>query len=357
MTDSKKEPIEINDLPMRIGVGAFSQPTKQRLQFFKQLGVRDVQPNMYKKPYKGRSEIPLTGEKKWSYSQLVDFRNQFEEAGLRLSAIECLPHSFYHKAMFGLEGRDKQLENIKQTIRNLGAAGIPVLSYHWMPVGVWRTSPSKARGGALVDAFDQSELKNAGGSYMSGETWTELIPDKKYTEKEFWKNYEYFIREIIPVAEEAGVTLSLHPNDPPIDQIGGFPALFRNVANLKRAMNIISTDNHGLTFCLGCLAEMGADIKESIKYFAERDKLVYVHFRNVDGTVPSFTEVFIDEGIINPYNIMSTLYESGFSGVVTPDHVPEMTGDEPPIRHRGRAYTVGYLRGTLNSVKHSHGAK
>jgi mannonate dehydratase len=339
------------NLPMRIGAGAFSQPTENRLRFFRQLGIRDVQPNMYRKPYKGRSEIPLSTDAEWSYPELVNFRERINNAGLRLSAIECIPHSFYHKVIFGLEGRDRQIQHIKRTIRNLGKAGIPVLSYHWMPVGVWRTSPQEKRGGATVDSFDHSEISESNDSYMRGEEWAELIPDKEFTETEFWNNYKYFLKEILPVAEQAGVTLSLHPNDPPIENIGGYPALFRSFENLKRAMNIVPSDNHCITLCLGCLAEMGANIKQTINYFASRDEIAYVHFRNVDSTVPSFSETFIDEGILDPYNVMTMLYESEFNGVITPDHVPEIVGDQAPIRHRGRSYTIGYLQGILQSIK------
>jgi mannonate dehydratase len=339
------------EAPMRIGIGAFSQPTDERLRFFRQLGVRDVQPNMYRKPYKGRNDIPLTGNQEWSFTQLTQFRNYFEDAGLRLSAIECIPHSFYYKIIFGLDGRDKQLYHIKNTIRNIGAANIPVLTYHWMPVGVWRTSSKETRGGAKVDSFDEEELDNIDSPYMADEAWATLVPEREYTEEEFWENYEHFLKEILPVAEEAGVTLSLHPNDPPVERIGGFPSLFSNFENIKRAMKSVPSENHGLAFCLGCWAEMGADLEEAIRYFGERDELIYVHFRNVEGVVPSFTETFIDNGGFDPYKLMKTLNDVNFSGVITSDHVPEMIGDEPPIRHRSRAYTVGYLRAALDAIE------
>jgi len=339
------------DEKMRIGLGAFSQPSDDIIAYTKQLGLKDVQPNMYKKPYKNRGQIPLDGDNEWSLQELRDFKNSFTEAGLRLSAIENIPYGFYYKLMFGLEGRDKQLTHIKNTVRNIGKAGIPVLAYNWMPVGVWRTSPREGRGGAKVDAFDRNELDEMSGSeYMKAEDWADHIPDKEYSEEEFWEHYEYFVKHIIPVAEKWDVTLALHPNDPPIPYVGGYPSLFRNLESIKRAMDIYPSENHGLVFCLGSWSAMNEDIYEGLRFFGERDEIVYVHFRDVEGTVPAFNETFVDEGNYDSHEVLKILDDVGFSGVITSDHVPELVGDEPPLRPRGRAYTVGYLRGILESL-------
>jgi len=336
---------------MRIGLGAFSQPSDDIVKYANQLGIKDVQPSMYKKPYKNRGEIPLSGDSEWGLQDLKDLKNTFTQAGLHLSAIESLPYQFYYKIMFGLEGRDAQLTHLKNTIKNIGKAGIPVLAYNWMPVGVWRTSPQKGRGGAKVDAFDRQELGEIDDSeYMKAEDWADYLPDENYTEADFWEHYEYFLKQIVPVAEEWDVTLALHPNDPPVPRIGGYPSLFRKIKSMKRAMEIYPSENHGLVYCLGTCSAMNEDVCEGLRFFGERDEIIYVHFRDVEGTVPTFTETFIDQGNYDSYQALKILDDVGFSGVITSDHVPEMTGDEPPLRPRGRAYTVGYLRGILRSL-------
>ena len=181
---------------MRVAIGQFSELTDEMLRFAKQLGVSGIVLNTPKIP----------GEKRWEFMDLLRLRVQCEEYGLRLEAIENTPIRFYDKAMLGLPGRDEQIENYCETIRNLGRAGIPILGYHWMANGVWRTSRTAfGRGGARVTAFDLDLVQNAPPTH-----------GRVFTEEEMWRNYEYFLRAVVPVAEEAGVKLALHPDDPPV---------------------------------------------------------------------------------------------------------------------------------------------
>ncbi|WP_313691830.1 mannonate dehydratase [Halorarum halobium] len=324
---------------MRVGVGQFMHPTEERLRYIKQLGVDDIQLNMYETPLLADSENPLSGAEKWEYEELLHLRTRINDAGLRLNAIENVPLSFYDDVMLGREGREEQLENVKETIRNVGRVGIPVLGYHWAPNGVWRSATNrKIRGGATTTAFERSEMGDVPLSF-----------DREYTEAELWDNYEYFIEEVLPVAEEAGVSLALHPNDPPIESIGGVPLLFRNFESFQRAMDLYETDNHGLNLCLGTWSEMHEDLFDVIEYFGSRDEILYVHYRDVEGKVPAFTETFVDEGNYDEYEVLEALRNVGFSGMMIPDHVPKLEGDEP-WKHRGRAYTVGYLKGMLKSL-------
>lgn len=331
-----------DDLPIRVGLGQFMDPSEEKLRFIKQLGVDDVLLNMYQYdpdyPHMPDNEaMPLEGEDEWSYENLRALRERIEDAGLRLNALENVPISFYDKIMLGEEGREEQMEHMKNTIRNMGRAGIPIFGYHWAPTGVWRTGDATVRGGATATSFD---LDKADTSYTHG---------REYSESELWDNYEYFLSELLPVAEEAGVKLCVHPNDPPIESLGGIPQLMRNFENYKRAIELVPSDNHGLEFCLGCWSEMGEDLEEVIRYFGSRDKLFYVHFRDVEGTVPSFHETWIDEGNYDSLEIMNLLHEVGFSGMMIPDHTPHLEGDTD-WDHRGRAYTVGYMKALLRCV-------
>nr|WP_317175707.1 mannonate dehydratase [Halovivax sp. KZCA124] len=330
------------NLPMRVGLGQFTIPTPERLRYIKQLGVEDAQVNMYgydpSDPHFADSEhFPLTGEREWTVENLTELREQFEDEGLRLNAVENVPVRFYDQVMLGGEKADEQLEHMKTTIRNLGRAGIPMFGYHWMPGGVVRTTPKTIRGGAEVTAFDAAEVED------------DLTHDREYTEAELWDNYERFLDALLPVAEEAGVTMCLHPNDPPVAELGGVPQLFRNFENFRRAMELVPSSNHALELCLGCWSEMGEDVVEVIRHFGERDQLGYVHFRDVEGTVPKFRETFVDEGNFDTYDVLETLHDVGFSGMLLTDHVPHMEGDSE-WGHRGRAHAVGFLNGMLEAI-------
>lgn len=335
--------VPFDELPLRVGIGQFMEPSEERLRYIKQLGVDDVLLNMYQYdpnyPHMPDDEVnPLEGKKEWGAENLCSLRETIEDAGLRLNALENVPISFYDDIMLGREGRDEQMEHIKNTIRNMGEAGIPIFGYHWSPTGVWRTGEVAIRGDAKATSFAVADADE------------ELVYDREYSESELWDNYEYFLTELLPVAEEAGVKLCLHPNDPPVvEKLGGVPMLFRDFESFQSAMNIVPSDNHGLELCLGCWSEMGEDLPEVIRYFGERDEIFYVHFRDVEGIVPDFHETWIDEGNYDALDIMGLLDEIGFSGMMIPDHMPHLDGDTD-WNHRGRAYTVGYMKALLRCV-------
>lgn len=326
---------------------------EKRLNFIRQLGATDVfvdhadtdeEPDDFNDQKSGftvkvgRDSIPSSAE-------LTAAREHVEEHDLTLRGIQSLPYSLYGDIMFGREGQQEALDQITQLIRNLGDAQIPVLGYQWNPRGVvpMRTEPRSTRGNAEATAFDLDRVDNV-----------EEIPegiDRAYTEEEFWENYRRFLEEVLPVAEEAGVDLALHPVDPPsIESIGGIPRLFRNVENFERAMEMVPSDNHGLKLCLGCFSQMGADVVDVITRFGKTDDIVFIHFRDVVGTVPQFHETFVDEGNFNTVAAVRTLHDIGYDGVVIPDHVPKMEGDDD-WRHRARSFTVGYLRGVIDTVR------
>ncbi|MBM3240000.1 TIM barrel protein [Candidatus Poribacteria bacterium] len=318
------------ELPMRVALGQFNRlDDEERLLFIKQLGVNDIILNT----------PALPGETHWEFSDLLAWRTKAEEAGLRLGAIENVPIKFYDKAMLGLPGRDEQIENMATTIRNIGKAGIPIFGYHWMPNSVWRTpGGSVERGGAHVTSFDYESAKDA-----------PLTHGRVYTEEEMWDNYTYFIKAIVPVAEAANVKLALHPDDPPVPSLGGVARIFRNFAGFKQAIEIVDSKGHGLDFCQGCWSEMGGNVYAAIRYFGERKKIFYVHFRNVKGTVPKFAESFINTGDTDMYKAMRIYKEVGFNGMMIPDHVPHIAGDTG-WSYRSRAYAIGYMTALLEVV-------
>ncbi|MDS0297227.1 mannonate dehydratase [Halogeometricum sp. S1BR25-6] len=342
------------DSDVRVGVRTRTL-SESRLRYIRQLGATDVfvdhadtdeEPDEFN-DRDGAATVAVGRDSIPSVERLAAARERVESQGLSLTGIQSLPYSLYGDIMFDREGKEEALEQIRTLLRNLGEAGIPILGYQWNPRGVvpMRTTPAELRGGAEGTAFDLEEVEDPDA----------LAPglDRAYTEAEFWENYEAFLREIVPVAEEAGVRMALHPVDPPVlESMGGIPRLFRNVENFERAMETVPSDNHGLKLCLGCFSQMGEDVNDVLRRFAEKDQIVFIHFRDVVGTVPKFNETFVDEGNFDTAGAIRTLHDVGFEGAVIPDHVPKMEGDDD-WRHRARGFTVGYLRGVIDTVRSS----
>lgn len=341
----------VRELPMRVALATFVSPAEERLRFIQQMGVRDIilWGTTFRSPRR-------PGGGAVSFKELIALRKQAESHGLRVFGVETLPLESYDKLIFGEEGREQQVLHYIETIRNIGRAGIPVLGYNWMPQGVWRTNLHvPLRGGASSTGFALAEAQCA-----------PLIRGRIFEEEECWANYAWFLERVLPVAEEEGVTLAAHPNDPPVGSLGGVPCLLRSRANFDRALAIHPSPNHGLCFCLGNWTEMGEDIFDAIRHFGSAGKLIYVHFQAVRGRVPQFHETFVDEADYDAWALVRAFHEAGFQGVMIPGHVPEIEGDagwrtkesyehtpyyHPMGGYRGRAYTVGYLRGLLHALR------
>ena len=315
---------------MRAGFGQFREATPEYLRFCAQFGATDVLLNS--------ANLPGAGGR-WQLGELVKLRLTVEQYGLKLSALENVPVSFYDHIMLRGPDRDQQTENMIFTIRNIARAGIPVFGYHWMPSQVWRTTPETIRCDAVASAFDYDEAGKL-----------PLTHDREYTEEEMWENLEYWIKVITPVAEEEGIRLGIHPCDPPVPVLGGIPQLLRSFSAYKRLIEIYPSDSNGIEFCQGTFSEMeGEDIYEMIRYFGERRKILYVHFRNVSGQVPNFHEEFINTGYVDMYRAMTVYRDVGFDGFFIDDHVPQ-TFQDTQWGHRGRAFANGYIQAMIEAV-------
>jgi mannonate dehydratase len=339
-------------MPIRIAVGQFNEITEEKLRFAAQVGATGIQLNTPKLP----------GDSEWAESDLRALAETVAASGLTLEAIENVPVHFYDKAMLGLPGAEEQIEAYKRTVRAVGAAGIPVLGYHFMPNSVWRTERmAPGRGGAGCTAFDMAVVEEA----RTEEELRRFLPSglgrkaampvrapgqPEIGEEEMWANYGRFIQAVLPAAEEAGVRLALHPDDPPVASLGGVARLFWRPEGFYRAFEIGgASPAWALDLCLGCCSEMAggaANVHELIGFFAPKGRLAYVHFRDVQGTVPSFRECFLGEGNFDPAAVIHQLIEAGFDGFLLDDHVPHMD-DDTAWNHRGRAHAVGYMQGLL----------
>ena len=315
---------------MRPGFGQFQVASEEYLLFAQQFGAKDI---LFNTPL-----IPGDGGR-WQLQDLVKLRLRVEQFGMKLSALENVPTSFYDHIMLNGPRRDEQIENMIATVRNMARAGIPIFGYNWMPSHVWRTPPALIRGGALATAYDHA----LGSKYP-------LTHGREYSEEEMWQNLEHWIKIITPVAEEEGIRLGIHPCDPPVDKLGGIPQLLRSFESYKRLVEIYPSDSNGIEFCQGTFSEMKDDIYEMIDYFASRKKILYVHFRNVSSKVPNFYEEFVNTGYVDMHKAMKIYHKHNFDGFFIDDHVPHTHGDTP-WGHRGRAFANGYIQAMIEAVQ------
>lgn len=327
---------------MRLAYGQIRSVDPELMVNARQLGIDRVQFNL---------PFDLPADQYWKYEDLKEWKERCEQYGVIVEAMENMPISFYDKAMLGEEGRDEQIENVCECIRNLGRVGIPVLGYHFSPSFVWRTANDAPLGryGAKVQAFDL-ELQKRGIDDMAdfGQRRDVKIPDVEF----LWENFEYFMKRVIPVAEEYGVTMALHPDDPPMESLSGIARMFIDIDSYKRAEAMINSDNWGLLFCIGTFSQMAGGAKnvfDAIEYFGPRKKLIYAHMRDVQGTVPKFHECFLGQGNFDPFEVMCALKTHGFDGFIVSDHVPAIDGDTS-WGHRVRFADTGYLRGLMEAI-------
>ncbi|MGL6217861.1 MAG: mannonate dehydratase, partial [Lacrimispora sphenoides] len=177
---------------MRLAYGQIRSVDQEILTNARQMGIDRVQFNL---PY------DLPADEYWKYDDLVRFKERCDRYGVMVEAMENMPISFYDKAMLGLEGRDKQIENVCESIRSLGRVRIPVLGYHFSPSFVWRTENHAPVGryGASVQAFDLEKQKQGIDDMADfGQRRDVKVPDVE----SLWENFEYFMKRVIPVAEE-----------------------------------------------------------------------------------------------------------------------------------------------------------
>lgn len=298
-----------------------------------QCGVNNVVAsiNMHRGLDAPREDLP------WSYMSLVRAKSAYEDAGFSMDVIESRPP--LNKAKLGLPGRDEEIEHACDLIRNMGALGIPVWCYEWMPVFNWMrtTTTAPARGGALATGYDHSLMKNA-----------PLTEYGVVTEDQLWENLEYFLKAVIPVAEKANVKLAMHPDDPPLSPIRGLGRIMRSIENYQRLVDLVPSPVNGICLCQGNFTMMTNDLPAAIRHFGKQDKIFFVHFRDVRGNPEKFVETFHDEGQTNMLACMQAYRDIGFDGVCRPDHVPTMEGDSndrPSYSAIGRLFAIGYLKG------------
>ncbi|HUS33788.1 MAG TPA: mannonate dehydratase [Verrucomicrobiae bacterium] len=321
---------------IKISLQISTNATDEDLQFAQQLGVEYV-------------NIP-TGGAAATLENFINLKQRVEAAGLKVWNIGNSNVHNMQEVTLNLPGRDAKIEEYKQFLRNLAKAGIFYTTYAHMGNGIWSSAREATRGGAPARAFDMEKepVGNWAGTVFRGP----LTHWRKYSKEELWENYTYFIRQVVPVAEELGMRIGIHPDDPPVPELGGVPrCIFGNFDGYVRALEIAKSPNIGVCLCAGTWMEggkqMGKDVFEAARAFAKMDKLWKIHFRNVTGPIPRFVETFVDNGYTDMLRLMRTLHEVDFRGALIADHVPTMVGGT----RVGWAYSIGYIKALYAAVK------
>ena len=285
----------------------------------------------------GDDEVP------WGEAAIRRDIELFAEHGLKVVGIEDTAPM--DKVRLGLPGRDEQIEHVIVQLRAMGRLGIPVLCYNWMAVSSWaRTDVAvEGRAGALVTGFNSHRA----------EELQPLVQPGEVTDDQLWDALQYFLDAVIPVAEESGVRMGMHPDDPPLGSVRHMPRIMRSPDAYRRLLAMHPSPSNAITFCQGNFALMGHDLPGLIREFGEQDKIIFSHFRDVHGTAEDFVETFHDEGQNDLAECMRAYHDIGFDGPMRPDHVPTMAGESnerPAYGTLGRLFAMGYIRGLDHAV-------
>jgi mannonate dehydratase len=318
---------------IKLCVQSSPNPTAEQLLFLKQLGAEYVSV--------GSTPDLRTAE------GFMKIKKTYSDAGIQVWNIGNTSVHNMPEVTLNLPGRDAKVEEYQQYIRNLGKAGIRYTTYAHMGNGIWTSGRTDIRG-ASAREFDQN-APTAQGNWAGKVFKGPLSHGREYTKEEIWENYTYFIKKVAPVAEEAGVRIGIHPDDPPVPVLAGVPrCIFSNYEGYKRALEIANSPNVGICLCCGTWLEggkklTGKDPEEMIRAFGAK-KIWKIHFRNVSAPLPHFVETFMDNGYYDMWKIMKALRDVNYEGIVILDHSPTMIGGN----YAQTAYGFGYMKALMN---------
>nr|WP_295926254.1 mannonate dehydratase [uncultured Dyadobacter sp.] len=283
----------------------------------------------------------LTGDlPPWDKASLKKSKETFEKSGFRLIGFEGDQFDMT-RIKLGIDGRDEDLDSYMAMLENMGELGINLLCYNFMATGWFRTATNIAeRGGALVTGFSSEAAAK--------------LPLTRYGEvsaERIWDNYAYFLEKVLPVAEKAGVKMAMHPDDPPVPVLQGIGRIFITADATRKALNLSNSPAHGITFCQGTYATMGKDLISLAQQW--KDRIHFVHVRDVSGVPTDFRETFHDNGPTDMASVFRAYRDLGIDVPLRSDHVPTMSGEaneHAGYGVKGNLFGIGYIKGLMDAL-------
>jgi mannonate dehydratase len=357
---------------MKLGLGLYrTLLTPETLRFARQAGATHIVAHLPGEFTRGRSKIITSDQASlgfgvseaedpiWTYQGLRDLKTMIVAEGLELEALENFAPAHWHDVLLDGPRRAEQMEHLKRILRDVGRVGIRTMGYNFSVAGVWgRSEGPFARGGARSVAF-QNPTETP---IPAGMVWNMVYDPDRFDRanandtvapvgcEEIWRRFGAFLAEMIPVAEEAGVRLALHPDDPPLPELRGAARLVYHPDQFQRVLDLQPSPMNAIEFCVGTVSEMaGADVYGAVDRYSRAGRIAYVHLRNVRGKVPHYHETFVDEGDTDMLRVLAILHANGYDGVIIPDHTPLLDCDAP--WHAGMAYALGWMRAALTALE------
>lgn len=312
------------EIPARYG------HTDEQLSFIREMGIGYLNLNV----------MPPNA----NYEDMSREAERLRKYGLSISDFACPPLQKCPDIILGTQHREEKIDAFIDFILLAHKVGAPLVSVAWQPNGILRTCRGvgkHTRGGTAFLA-DMAQI-NA----------IPVLNDRVYEKDEIRENFRYFMSRVIPAAEEYGIRLALHPNDPPVASLGGVASLIASTADYRDAFALAGNSSAlSMKMCVGCWLENPdfGNLAEDIREFAATGQLSEVHFRNVSAPMPVFEEVLCEDGYADMVAIMKELVQSGFDGFLSVDHgfagYPSTGGELSSL-----AYATGYMKGLLHTVQ------
>jgi mannonate dehydratase len=329
-----------------------------RLSYIRQIpGIHGIVSAIY--------DVPV-GET-WPTPNIQALKAKIESHDMAFEVIESVP--VHEDIKLGKPGRDRLIANYQQTIRNLSQCGLKVICYNFMPVFDWtRTTLEKVLpDGSTTLAFSAREVEEIDiskgislpgwdSSYKAEELKSLLAEYADIGEERLWDNLGYFLKAIVPVAEESGLKMAMHPDDPP-RPIFGLPRIVKNRDDLARLVRIVDSEANGLTLCSGSLgAGPQNNVEALVREFGGMGRIHFAHLRNVKvNAAGDFEETAhkSDWGSLDMAAIVKAYHDIGYEGYARPDHGRMIWGEtgKPGYGLYDRALGAVYLNGLWEAMQ------
>ena len=351
---------------MKLGFGLYRNSLNtDNYKFVNQIGATHVVAHLTNYFSGSNPEISSGGDNGWGVCDnepiwdiefLGGLKKEMEDHNLVFEAIENFNPLHWHDILLDGPKKNEQIEGLKRLLQNMGKVGIPIMGYCFSLAGVWgwergQYARGKAESVALIEGSRDFQEPIPDGMiwnmrYRKGKE-DKFVPET--SENEVWERLEFFLNQLIPVAEENNVSLAAHPNDPPLAVMRRTGRILKNPSEYDRLISINNSTSNKIEMCLGSIQEMQEDgLEDYLDKYSKDNRIGYIHFRNVIGKVQNYIEAFVDDGDINMVNVIKILKKNNYDGVIIPDHTPALNCSAP--WHAGMAYAVGYIKGLIKSL-------